>query len=131
MGLCILPRITEFIEYRKKINKLYRKYLKNSSIVFPYIPRNIFYNYSYFPIIFPTEKIMMEVKRALEMNNVFARRYFYPSLNRLPYIDACHCPVSEEISEKVLCLPISQELKDTDVRKITDIIKIQLKKKKY
>lgn len=123
MGLCILPRISEFIEYRKNINNLYREYLKNSSLVFPSIPRNIFYNYSYFPVIFPAEKTMLKVKDALVKNNIFTRRYFYPSLNKLPYLDACHCPVSEEISEKILCLPISQELKETDVKNITDIIK--------
>jgi len=122
MGLCILPRINDFIEYRKSINDLYRDYLKNTSLVFPSIPKDIFYNYSYFPAVFPSEKIMLKVKDALAENDIFTRRYFYPSLNKLPYLNISHCPVSEELSEKILCLPLSQEIRNTDIKYITDII---------
>lgn len=123
MGLCILPRINDFIEHRRNINQSYREFLRDTGLSFPFVPEDIFYNYSYFPVIFPSEDKMLKVKNALSANDIFTRRYFYPSLNKLPYLEAEDCPVSENISGRVLCLPLSQEINDSDVKYISDIIK--------
>ncbi|MEN9395318.1 MAG: dTDP-4-amino-4,6-dideoxy-D-glucose transaminase, partial [Bacteroidota bacterium] len=47
---------------------------------------------------------------------------FYPSLNQLPYVNGESCPVSEDISEKILCLPLYVGLSADDLNLISEII---------
>ncbi|MDQ3193503.1 MAG: DegT/DnrJ/EryC1/StrS family aminotransferase, partial [Bacteroidota bacterium] len=122
MGLCLLPRVKDFIEKRKAVNLLYKNCLKESELEFPEIPDNIDYNYSYFPVIFPNENKLLKIKEALSKNNINTRRYFYPSLNRLPYINSDVCAVSEDIASRMLCLPMYQQLDQSDVINISNII---------
>ncbi len=124
MGLCNLPRVNEFIERRKVIADLYRSVLSSLSVNFPLIPEEIEYNYSYFPVLFDSEEMVLKVKTYLETHKVNTRRYFFPSLNKLPYLnDTATCPVSEDISKRVLCLPFYQQLSDTEVYFICSRIK--------
>ena len=61
------------------------------------------WNYSYFPVIFESEKVLLHVEKQLKNENITPRRYFYPSLNQLPFLNhAAACPVSEDISRRVL-----------------------------
>ncbi|HMS35163.1 MAG TPA: DegT/DnrJ/EryC1/StrS family aminotransferase [Ignavibacteria bacterium] len=122
MGLCNLPRVSDFIRRRKEINLLYRNLLKNIPVIFPAIPADIEYNYSYFPVIFPDEDVMLKVKKALLENEIGTRRYFYPSLNKLPYLKGNDCPVSENTASRVLCLPLFQELVNDEIVIISGII---------
>ena len=122
MGLCNLPRIDEFINKRKKINEQYKKCLKDLPLKYPLIPENIEYNYSYFPVIFPSEEKMSETKKLLSQYAIYARRYFYPSLNNLPYVVNQSCPVSEDIAKKVLCLPVYHTMTMEDIEMISKIV---------
>ena len=122
MGLCNLPRVTDFIKRRKEINILYRSLLGNTGLKYPVIPENTEYNYSYFPVIFKSEEQMHFIKNKLTEKNINARRYFYPSLNKLPYLKGNSCPVSESIALRVLCLPLYHELSNEEIEGITKII---------
>lgn len=122
MGLCILPRVKDFISSRKEIFRLYKKYLSDTPLSYPEIPDNIDYNYSYFPVIFPSIELMLTIKKKLEENMINTRRYFYPSLNRLPYLSSNACPVSENTAAKVLCLPLYPQLEPENIKKISEII---------
>ena len=127
MGLCNLPRINDFINRRKDINILYRRLLSNSGLKFPVIPDNTEYNYSYFPVIFRSEEQMLLIKDKLSENNINTRRYFYPSLNKLPYLKGNSCPLSESTAKRVLCLPLYYELSNEEVEFISNIISDNLK----
>ena len=82
------------------------------------------YNYAYYPVVFKDEAELLKIFAALNEHNIFPRRYFYPSLNTLPYlIDASSCPVSEDISSRIACLPLYPDLSDTLVEHIVAIIK--------
>ena len=60
----------------------------------------------------------------LNKEDVFPRRYFYPSLNKLPYLkEAFSCPISEDISLRIACLPLYVGLTDIEVDKICKIIR--------
>lgn len=122
MGLCNLKHVNDFIKERKSINTMYRNFLGNSNLSFPVIPDNIEYNYSYFPVLFENEKVMLKVKKELEKNDIYARRYFFPSLNELPYVKGNSCPVSENKSRRVLCLPLYHRLPEEIIEKISTII---------
>ena len=51
------------------------------------------WNHSYYPVIFETEELLTETN--LNNNNIIPRRYFYPSLNHLPYVNHASMPVSK------------------------------------
>ena len=65
---------------------------------------------------------LLRVTKALNSAKIFPRRYFYPSLNTLPYVNKVSCPVSETVSKTVLCLPLYHDLKEEEIHRITNII---------
>lgn len=125
MGLCNLPKVVDFIEKRKEIATFYKNQLFDIGIDFPIISLDVEYNFSYFPIVFKTEKELLRVMNALKERNIYTRRYFYPSLNTLPYLeDKFSCPISEDISKRVLCLPFFQQLTEENLNLICSIIRL-------
>ena len=123
MGLCNLPRVNDFILERKNINQLYRDSLSGTYLEFPSVPEDLEYNYSYFPVLFTSESQMLEMKNKLLENGINARRYFYPSLNKLPYLNTENCPVSESTASRVLCLPVFNGMSSDIIKFVSAIIK--------
>lgn len=69
------------------------------------------YNRSYFPAVFADEATLLRVDQALQAQGIFARRYFHPALNELPYVERrSDTPVCASISRRVLCLPLFHDL---------------------
>jgi dTDP-4-amino-4,6-dideoxygalactose transaminase len=69
-----------------------------------------------------SEALLLEVIENLKQHNISGRRYFYPSLNELPYLAHQSCPVSEDLSRRVLCLPLYVGLKKDEIKIILDCI---------
>lgn len=120
MGLCVLEDIKENIRKRKKI---YNRYLSGLNITdklqFQQLNQDMIYNYSYFPVIFQDEKTLLQIRNALDKINVNCRRYFYPSLDKLPYIHSTSfVPVSNSISSRILCLPLYETLDENKQEEI-------------
>jgi len=126
MGLVNLPHVNRLIIERKRISELYYKLLDNSIIEVKRPNIDLNYNFSYLPVIFKTENQLLCVKESLEKYEIMTRRYFYPSLNRLPYVKYQRNPIAESISSRVLCLPLYNGLSNADVKRICDIIKENL-----
>jgi dTDP-4-amino-4,6-dideoxygalactose transaminase len=118
MGLCILPKIDEIIKDRKRVCDLYDTFL-NAKISRPESSFSFEYNYAYYPVIFSSEVDLLNTFEKLKANQIFARRYFYPSLNELPFIERQYCPISEDISKRVLCLPLFYGLDAESIELIT------------
>jgi dTDP-4-amino-4,6-dideoxygalactose transaminase len=125
MGLCLLPKVDGFIRRRREICEMYDALLRDVGVVRPQPLPGVEYNYSYYPVVFASESELERVRAALAENDVNTRRYFYPSLNRLPYLEGEACPISESIAKRVLCLPLYVELADEDVDKICRIVREQ------
>ena len=79
-------------------------------------------NCSYIPVVFESEDMLLKVDSALKANNIFARRYFWPSVNTYKTIcpDAAQCPLSEDISNRILCLPLYYSLAIEDIKTIAE-----------
>lgn len=123
MGLCLLDRVPEFMRVRKELVECYNKaFAATGDLVFPLVPEQTCYNYSYYPVIFRSQEKLLQVKKKLEENGIGTRRYFYPSLNTLPYVTGHACPVSESVAVRVLCLPLYYELDMEDVKRIAGIV---------
>ncbi|PAE18654.1 aminotransferase DegT [Bacillus sp. 7504-2] len=123
MGLCNLKYVDALIEKRKELSEAYRKLLGDKRET-PDIMKSTKYNYAYYPILFETEGLLLQVQKNLRDNQIASRRYFYPSLNTLPYVTSAHkCPVSEDISRRILCLPLYSDLTLEEVEWIAAIVK--------
>lgn len=123
MGLAVLPYLNMIFTNRKKISEWYLAKLSNSGLTFLKIREHTEFNHAYFPVIFKSEAELLKAMEVLEVNQIFTRRYFYPSLNTLSYISKKQsCPLAEDISRKVLCLPLYHDLSLTDVERISDLI---------
>ena len=127
MGLANFKYIKEIIEERKEICETYDKILEGK-VVRPKVVENLEYNYIYYPIILKDEEETLKVIDALHKNEINPRRYFYPSLNTLKYIEnKGNCPISEDISKRALCLPLYNGLTKEEVIKIGSIVKKNIK----
>lgn len=92
-------------------------------------PPEVEYNYSYVPVQIYEDEFGCSrdnLYEELKKYNVFARRYFYPLITDY----ACYKHVStidslknaQEVSNRILTLPIYSELSLEDVEKICDLI---------
>ena len=122
MGLAVLPYMKDILKARKSIVDFYNENLDFSKLQKMRLRDKTEWNYSYYPIIFDSEDRLLEVQAMLNENNVFPRRYFYPSLNTIPYVNGKEMPVSESIASRILCLPLYVGLNEKDVEYICKII---------
>ena len=124
IGLVNLKYLGGVIARRKT---LYEKYLlllsSCANIGFQKINSQSF-NYSYFPVIFRSEGDLLRVENCLKTANIYARRYFYPSLNTLDFFPVrTHTPNAERIAKTILCLPLYDSLEEKFVELTSRIIK--------
>ncbi len=122
MGLSVLPYMDKIISARKNTVEFYLKNLNEQHLVFMKIRENTNWNYSYFPVVFKSEEALLKVQSNLNSSLIYPRRYFYPSLNTIKYVNGCKMEVSEDISKRILCLPLYHELSEDILINITNII---------
>lgn len=126
MGLCVLDDIEEIKQKRKLVVENYRKELKDL-VQFQEQNENATENYSYVPVVFKSEEQLLKVQKALNDKKIFPRRYFYPSLDTLTYIEPKQkCKISRDISKRILCMPIYAELEKDIQNEIIEIVKMNL-----
>jgi dTDP-4-amino-4,6-dideoxygalactose transaminase len=123
MGLVNLRYVDQIIATRRNLSLHYDRFLKTFQGVKPKIADNIDYNYAYYPLIFNSEKLLLAVQDTLNQNWIHPRRYFFPSLEDLPYVHPhSRCKVSDDISKRVLCLPLFDTLTVEEIDMIFRII---------
>jgi dTDP-4-amino-4,6-dideoxygalactose transaminase len=125
-GLLSLKQAKEELKIRKKIAERYYDELNSiANLKLQSHPSNIEPNYSYFPIICPSEKSLEELERIAKAKNIILRRYFYPAINSIAYIGANdqETPISTSYAKRTLCLPIHSKLSNEDLTKIIHVIK--------
>lgn len=122
MGLAVLPYICEAITRRRLICEIYDYSFRGINANCLKLREGTVWNFTYYPLFFPTETQMLRVKTELNNRGIFPRRYFYPALNSLPYVSNVTMPVAESISERVLCLPVSADLKTEEAEQIATAV---------
>lgn len=122
MGLAVFEYIDFIFEERKIVVDFYNDNLNFSKINKLKIRDNTIWNYSYYPIWFESEKILLKIQTILNKNDIYPRRYFYPSLNTVNYVQNKSMPVSENLSSRVMCLPLYVGLSKIDLEKIVRLI---------
>ncbi len=124
MGLCNLKYIDRILAQRKNQHQIYDQWLRKSALKFQSIAPNSDYNYSYYPIIFPTEELLLKAVKSLNTQLIYPRRYFFPALHKgLPYLkEVPACKVTESVSTRVLCLPLYDDLSIEEQEMVVRII---------
>lgn len=122
MGLSVFPYMSQIVHERKQIVDNYNKNLNQNEVQTLKIRENTQWNYSYYPILFKDETTLLKVQKVLNDFDIFPRRYFYPSLNTIEYINGLKMPISESVSSRVLCLPLYVGLAQESVIRIVSIV---------
>ena len=121
IGIANLRYLDKALADRKEKYARYKEILgQTQEIVFQKITTGC--NYSYFPAIFKDEETALKVVAALNAENIFPRRYFYPSVNTftktVPYVPM---PKSEDIASRILCLPLHVRMTMGDIEEIAEL----------
>lgn len=124
MGLLVLKDMQAILDKRKAITQQYDTHLAGTAATRPQVfdEEHTDYNHAYYPIILPSEEVLLEVMAHLEVNNILSRRYFYPSLNTVNYVEPSSCPISEDICTRVLCLPMYHLLAPEEIDNICKLV---------
>jgi dTDP-4-amino-4,6-dideoxygalactose transaminase len=122
MGLANLKRINDILLSRKEQVKIYDEDLETLNVKRFKIQPDSEWNYSYYPIVFESEEILLRTIAELNDNWIYPRRYFYPSLSSLNYVKHCDTPISDDIARRILCLPLYHSLKREEIAFISRIL---------
>ena len=120
MGLCNLRHWEENRERRKEAALAYREQL-SSSVRFLEPRPGTRPNYAYCPVLFSSRAQRDRVHEALGRKDIHCRKYFYPLTSRLECYEGSfkgNTPIAQNLSERVLTLPLSASLSGEDIRRI-------------
>ena len=129
MGLAVLPRVPDLIAARRQCAAWYDEFLADVKLQRPTVVDGLEYNYAYYPVVFRSHVAMMATRQTLQNQGILPRRYFYPSLNTLPFLrDALRrsCPMSESLAMRVLCLPMYPSLSREVIKQIASCVVLSL-----
>ena len=123
MGLTNLKHTEAIHNQRKKLSECYDKNLKTLKARKVAWHKDATQNYAYYPVVLESEELLLKIKAELDLNEIFTRRYFYPSLaSSLPYLPKVEFPITEDISRRVLCLPLYFDLTEEEIDYICRLI---------
>jgi dTDP-4-amino-4,6-dideoxygalactose transaminase len=123
MGLVNLNYVPQILDKRKEISLHYDKHLKTLHAKKPKWNSNSEDIYAYYPLIFDSEALMVACMEYLMNRQIFTRRYFFPSLaSSVPYIEEQVLEVTDDISRRVLCLPLYTDLTLEEVELICRLL---------
>ncbi len=123
MGLVNLKYVKAIIPERKSISETYDHLLQGVQAIKPFISKDVQFNFAYYPLVFRDEELLLKVIAKLNQADIFPRRYFYPTLEKLPYVERKNnCPVASSISERVLCLPLFNGMTVTEIEQVAELI---------
>ncbi len=120
MGLCVLDEIEQISDVRKSVTDAYNHFLEGK-LQKQQIQVGASYNHAYYPVALENEGKVIELMSSLRDSGVFARRYFYPSLDSVAALEATStvCPESRKLAERIVCLPIYSGLKAEEIEMIS------------
>lgn len=123
LGIANLKYYDEILKDRRNKYQLYLEALSSRSRLQFQTMKHGETNYSYFPVIFENEKLLLQVEQKLNEQAIYPRRYFYPSVNTYTKVSTYQkCTISEDISKRILCLPLYFAVTKENIEMINRII---------
>ena len=128
MGICNLRHLGEYIEARRQAYLAYEEVFDSCEVLTTITyPAGLKPNYAYYPILISEESSVSrdDVANALEQENVYARKYFYPITSEFTAFKGRftiqETPIAKSVSERILCLPLHPRMSPDDARRIARI----------
>ena len=132
IGLNQLEKLEEFNAIRNRNAKLYDEYLNEfEGVTTPYIPQGYRHVYHQYTIkidykVFGYSRA--ELINKLNSNDIFPAIFYPQPLHLIPTFkndgyNYGDFPIAEEISEKVMSLPVHPAIKESDIEKVYKVIK--------
>lgn len=126
MGLALLDNIDDIQQQRINSIACYQSELR-SVVEFQTWVDDSNNNGAYMPVLLESEQQVLQVMSRLLEKGIQTRRYFYPSLSQVPcYGMDGDTPIANQISTRILCLPLYYGLTEDDIRYITNALKLAL-----
>jgi dTDP-4-amino-4,6-dideoxygalactose transaminase len=122
MGLAVLPHMEQIMDERKSAFEYYNMKLDHFKLTTFKLREDTLWNYSYYSILFRSETALLNAQQNLYESQIFSRRYFYPSLNRISFIKGAEMKVSEIVAKRILCLPLYNSILTVELQKICSIV---------
>ncbi|GAA0353566.1 DegT/DnrJ/EryC1/StrS family aminotransferase [Bowmanella denitrificans] len=123
MGLAVLDDIQRITERRLAIVNQYKLNLQGC-VGFQHWQEGASINGAYMPVVLESEADINRCVKNLQEEQVYPRRYFYPSLNKAPaFYQQSDCSNSESLANRILCLPLYTDLSTQEVDRICHILK--------
>lgn len=122
MGLSVFDNLDFIFDERRNVVEFYLKNLNFDNVTTMKIREKTEWNYSYFPVIFQSEEELLNAQKRLNEAEIFPRRYFYPSLNTIDFVNGASMPISESIASRILCLPLYVGLTEAELKLIVNLI---------
>ncbi|MFZ1689149.1 MAG: DegT/DnrJ/EryC1/StrS family aminotransferase [Flavobacteriales bacterium] len=123
MGLALFPEVDGFIKQRSTISAWYDERIADLPLRKPQIPSETTFNFGYYPVFFDSEAERERAIQVMQAACVFPRRYFFPSLDRLPYVRSAEMPVSIKAAATSLCLPLYPGLTQAQVDRVVSALR--------
>ena len=125
MGLCNLRHFADETAQRKAVFEQYREQLPED-IRFLLPREGVTPNYSYCPVVFDSRTTRDRVYDTLLQPGIHPRKYFYPLTSQA----ACYAgrfrgltPVAEDLSSRVLTLPLYAGLSQAHIHRICQLVR--------
>ncbi|MCR4675577.1 MAG: DegT/DnrJ/EryC1/StrS family aminotransferase [Lachnospiraceae bacterium] len=130
MGVCNLRHVSVEIDKRKKVVERYLERLSGiKGLKLPNYSRIENPNYGYFPVVIDERyfgKNRNKVFDDLKNKNIYTRKYFYPLTNTFECFrgkyNSKSTPVAEQISQRVICLPMYADLNEADIDRVANAL---------
>ncbi len=120
-----LRKLKVWINQRRKIAKIYTKFLRDTSLILPKENKKNFHSYYVYVVQHPNRKYIMN---KLKKNNIFCNiSYPFPvhlmkGYSFLKYKKG-DFPVTEKLSKRIFSLPMYPQLKNSEVLKVVKSLK--------
>lgn len=122
MGLSVLPFMMKILSSRNNIANYYSNNINWDKLKKMQLREGTIWNYSYYPVLFKTEDDLLTIQTSLNQVLIYPRRYFYPSLNKVSYIDGPIMEISESVASRILCLPLYNDIDEVNLNRIIKIL---------
>lgn len=123
LGLSNIKYLDDILKDRQQKYKLYARFFDQNKDFKLQKLNGTGSNYSYFPVICRDEVLLHKLQYVLEKNNIYGRRYFYPSLDQLPQFKNINQQFhSVDIAKRIFCLPLYYGLEIKDIQEILQLI---------
>ena len=125
VGLSSMMHLSTSVDRKNEIANMYKEKL-GSAVEFQIIPENVKTTYKDFSILFTEKSVRDRVSAVLDENKIGNKKYFYPPVHKMQCFGTTYLteklPVTNNISDRILCLPMYDSITEEDIADICKTI---------